>query len=560
MALDLDHADCAGLFYNTEIQSFIPQSIDEKLSEATAASTGGSNSRRRSSSGEAAAVNNKVEEMPNDVEGGGDGELWQAARGEIGPQGTSTAEQQEGYDGEKEQHQEQQEGTWPEEAGWRHLRESFSRAVATARRLSTVQTEEQQQPSVSYLASGANAAWKPTHRKSKGSWAQNEDKTIFREPGTTHSDVGFEAAEHTKHGGGGDADEEGGKWEWSEGEGWHSHLGDGISQALALVEQPEAAISLTNQAIREDRVIEYEPRLSESCSEWKSYSNKNCDGGEVDAQKWVQTPDGEWVPGPQAVEPGGYNEGEKQQLQEYHVSEEDSSRNFDYQRALESTENLNHGNNVYVEDGEGVPGRASTAVDGGNDGDDWEVAPNIEHGQEYGYDKQTPTQVKESWLSSPYHLVVKEGGDVLHEEGGYDQVGADDTQHQERHGSGWENGHVDGSGFGRDGDTQGEHHTTRNNTSTLDKPEDEEKALGGKNEPATLVAAEEGTGTPGKPSSWNGIAGMVRAKNRWMSLVDRESGSVYYQNEQSGLTQWEAPEDGAVVVPEDVYGDDASIQ
>lgn len=58
---------------------------------------------------------------------------------------------------------------------------------------------------------------------------------------------------------------------------------------------------------------------------------------------------------------------------------------------------------------------------------------------------------------------------------------------------------------------------------------------------------------------WGGVASVLRAKHKWMSLVDRESGSIYYLDKQSGLTQWEAPEDGADVASGDDHaGDDAS--
>lgn len=66
--------------------------------------------------------------------------------------------------------------------------------------------------------------------------------------------------------------------------------------------------------------------------------------------------------------------------------------------------------------------------------------------------------------------------------------------------------------------------------------------------------SEGGSGRDAYSSSgWGSAAAVAKASNRWMSLVDRSSGNVYYQNEHSGQTEWDVPE-GAVVVsaaPED---------
>lgn len=64
------------------------------------------------------------------------------------------------------------------------------------------------------------------------------------------------------------------------------------------------------------------------------------------------------------------------------------------------------------------------------------------------------------------------------------------------------------------------------------------------------VSSSDGDGVGGV--GWGGAIALAKGRSRWISLLDKSSGGVYYQNEQSGLTQWEAPE-GAVVVaaPED---------
>lgn len=72
-----------------------------------------------------------------------------------------------------------------------------------------------------------------------------------------------------------------------------------------------------------------------------------------------------------------------------------------------------------------------------------------------------------------------------------------------------------------------------------------------------LVGGERATDMASS-TGWSGVAAVFRAKSTWVSLVDRESGSVYYLDQQSGLTQWEAPEDGDDVVPSDDLAGDAA--
>ena len=60
----------------------------------------------------------------------------------------------------------------------------------------------------------------------------------------------------------------------------------------------------------------------------------------------------------------------------------------------------------------------------------------------------------------------------------------------------------------------------------------------------SLLLGEEEAGSVTKHIMWTDSSGaVIRARNKWLSLIDRQSGSIYYQNERSGLTQWEAPED-----------------
>lgn len=72
---------------------------------------------------------------------------------------------------------------------------------------------------------------------------------------------------------------------------------------------------------------------------------------------------------------------------------------------------------------------------------------------------------------------------------------------------------------------------------------------------------ESGTGTEAPFAREGSSSNIIRERNNtWVSLIDSESGNVYYQNVQSGLVQWEVPEDGTVDdSPEAAYGDDLPI-
>lgn len=47
-------------------------------------------------------------------------------------------------------------------------------------------------------------------------------------------------------------------------------------------------------------------------------------------------------------------------------------------------------------------------------------------------------------------------------------------------------------------------------------------------------------------NKWSGAARVLKAARQWVALVDEASGHTYYLDKQSGLSQWEAPEDSEV--------------
>ena len=121
------------------------------------------------------------------------------------------------------------------------------------------------------------------------------------------------------------------------------------------------------------------------------------------------------------------------------------------------------------------------------------------------------------WRSNPYNLAPDNdgGGDALHAVGIRESGGSTYYQHQLPYSTQWR------------------------------APKDEGGELAGTGTEATK---EEGSRTA------------IRERNNtWVSLIDSESGAIYYQNEQSGLAQWDVPTDGMVHPPEAAYGNTMSM-
>lgn len=68
----------------------------------------------------------------------------------------------------------------------------------------------------------------------------------------------------------------------------------------------------------------------------------------------------------------------------------------------------------------------------------------------------------------------------------------------------------------------------------------------------------EGSATVSKEGSnaWSMASRTFPTVNTWISFVDTESGYIYYQNQDSGETQWEPPPNGDILIaPENTNGD-----
>lgn len=67
---------------------------------------------------------------------------------------------------------------------------------------------------------------------------------------------------------------------------------------------------------------------------------------------------------------------------------------------------------------------------------------------------------------------------------------------------------------------------------------------------STTIAGQDIVAGKSTARGLNEIAAVIQTQSKWMALVDQYSGSVYYMDQQSGVTQWEKPQDeeGAIEV------------
>lgn len=344
-------------------------------------------------------------------------------------------------------------------------------------------------------------------------------------------------------------DEEGGEWEWSSTEGWKGHSGVGEpSQAIVVFEggkPPPPAESAT------ENTVDHGLSQSESRSEIQLYSNENdVVGGSLSNESthgWVQTPDGNWEAEPAAEEGGG-------------SCDDDPGEGDPENPAVAGSDIITYSRESYEHEQGGESGGV----------DRWGVAAHAEGEQEQTEPRQGPDGKNESLPLNAEYPSLDDGGSAL-QAGAYQDVETSFGSHER---SSLSEGRLDVSAEeGNAQETLAEVWRGGRGDDDADQwePDEHEDNEGGEEgeqstaldtEPVLHNGSDGGKGTSRRGTvGWSSIAATLRAKNAWMSIVDRESGSVYYQNQSSGATQWEPPaEDGVVVVPEYTYGDGASIQ
>lgn len=437
VALDLDHGDCAGLFYNVDIHSYVPNNGG---GASDSGGVGGDDSSKESApgDGEARGEDNRRNEDRHGERGIGgsrsddDSESDKARRPAEGATGQEEEEQWDRDIAYQEREETEEEGVWATD----NLREGFAEAVAAARRASSLPMPAQNQAGVegsSYIGEYAEGA---LHMKTKG-W-------------------------HEGNGSSGVDAEEGPEWIWSETEGWIRGAGSGSGDPAASRAHPPAALDeeiggpggTEAAAVADD--LYTEPRQS---ADWQqSYDHAS-----------YGAPDG----GSNSNNPGYRNS----------WAEDERDRGIELVRQEGEEEGEDHGGG----------GSYEATIDAES------ASPGIEEGHEQG-------------ANEFFHQNADDIDDVA---AGDDVVGLDDE----------------------DGDESG------NGTSA--------SLEGSLERTAATTRINNGDANHRQSIAFGSIVEAAKARNRWIPQLDEASGSVYYQNEESGLTQWDVPEDAVVVAAED---------
>ncbi|CAM9408287.1 unnamed protein product [Ectocarpus sp. 4 AP-2014] len=450
VALNLDHGDCAGLFYNVDIHSYIP---NDGGGAGDSGGVGGDDSSKENAprDGEARGEDSHRKENrhgergiggSNSDDDSGTDKAQRPAEGAAGQEEEEEEEEEEQWDRDtayQEREETEGEGAWATD----NLREGFAEAVVAARRASSLSMPAQDQAEVegsSYIGEYAEGALHTEISKSyeSKSWHEGNGR------------------------GGVDAKEEGPEWIWSEVEGWIRGGGSGSGDPDAFRSQPPAALNEENRgpgateaaAVADDLYTEL--RQSADWQQSFDYSSYGATSG-----------------GSKSNNPGYRNS-----WAEY---ERDRGTELDRQEGAEEGGDYGGG------------GFFAATIDAES------ASPGIEEGQERGANKR-------------FH---PNADDINYVAAGDDVVGLDD-----------EDGDKSGDGTSRslEGSLEGTAASTR--ISNGDANHRPSIAFG------TIVEA-------------------AKARNRWTPQVDEVSGSVYYLNEESGLTQWDVPEDAVVVAAEE---------
>lgn len=210
VALDLGHADCAGLFYNVDIHSYAPKHSSGADDDSSAEDDGSGRGRGggpnknnvhrggRSSTGSRSGDDDDGDE--GEGEGEGDDDAREGAVGDVDERAS----------------------------GSKTLRDGFAEAVAAARRASSLSMEPgEQAEQPQQRSSGSSPTWGggiveagQTWTNSAGNELVEGDSEAWRREGQAEllTSEGYGGEENDT--GNVDADEGEADWEWSETEGW----------------------------------------------------------------------------------------------------------------------------------------------------------------------------------------------------------------------------------------------------------------------------------------------------------------------------------------------------
>ena len=606
VALDLGHSDCAGLFYNMEIRRFSPQGNSQEAAAAAAASAS-ANDESSDTSGERKPPHGGFPRRDNPETG----DMSAAKEGERGEEPWEG----EGLDG-REPHRENYP-QWQESNGDETGAElSIDDDAGTSRDLLGGQTEAERDHKTSWLGSiavsRARSKWLTLIDRESGStyyqdersgltqWEAPEDDTGETEIGTEPID-GKESSTVIRAGK---------KWlsliDRTSGSTYYQNERSGLTQwEVPEDEGGETETADNDDEERERNSSNYEEPLpgdgeegdwSASKAHYLAFGNGGGDAlqaiAEYHPDAETSPPTAGWMPSKKEEEEEEESIDGPQQQERGAFEGEDGSRLDDGGRSQQETYSYYQRQGEEDDDDETAAGLQ--AADG-----DIETSREPLLGEEedgagrkhiaWAADtSRTVLRARSKWLSlidrdsgSTYYQNEQSGltqWEAPQDDGG--ETGTGSNTLEKYH----EDGQEEGSGLNYEGPQpsaggEGDWFSSNVFSSALDKSggdalrvTDGESAGGPyyhQDEQPGLTqweAPEDGggesrTGTE-PPFAREGSSSTISREriNTWVSMIDNESGNVYYQNVQSGLVQWEVPEDGAVDdSPEAAYGDNLLI-
>lgn len=532
VALDLGHADCAGLFYNVDIHSYAPKqsgaddgsTSDEENSAEGAPYENNGHRGDGGSSGSRSGIGGGDDDNARENqegEGEGEGARESGSQGREGPAG----------DGDEQA----SSSIFP--------REGYADAFAASRRASTMSMRAEEQVERSQQrASGKSSAWDGGAVEASQIWTNSAQNALF-EGGSGAGKPGEDLAEmlvpegHEGEGiyiGNVNADEAGTEWEWSETEGWVRARDGGSSDPDELQARPLAALDEENQ----DRAAVAAATITTTTD----YNNE----GYHDESGDVKEP-----------HPSDSYSGWEHPY--YSAAHGDVHGGSSATQKQESYDGVYQGDNQqYQHDGSGRIGDGSYIAAYGGGGSDSNTKPPDRRDSSY-FQSTTWEDFDHGSMGPPQQKgeVVSGGGDNNQEllgaelSAGWPLPEAMEGQQQEGEASVSQHvDDVDGGGGGggdehsRNAGAAANHDDSNNYTGYGSDDGREEPEY----ETVTTLENSNFDGSDARNTENVGAVAVVKAKNLWLSKLDESSGSVYYQNERSGLTQWDMPEGDAVVV------------
>lgn len=384
-------------------------------------------------------------------------------------------------------------------------------------------------------------------------------------------------AEEANQGSDENAEEDG--WVWSETEGWQKTFPSVPTQALAFVDVDKDPHSFETFTVTEPEGLDCNQSWNKSHTNMPLFDNQVGDRGRggggngIEREQWVETSDGSWVGVGRTEEQKGHVDGEHHQ-QYNDLRQKSTSYTHGHYPRNERVEPdyvvkgpLAQTWEGYDEQDMGRGAWPTVKTEGGTGGDNRGSIINITDNEGCANTWKTPPEDEAAWSTNPDNLTLDNSAGIF-QGGGRDDGNIEaslntyltpsdeqiDVAQQQEHVLASEDGQVDGDGRDCESYTQSPQDGVGDNHSNNDSGE-AQRSLEVTEKLNSTVSEVDAR----RPIAWGGIGRVLQDKNRWLSVVDEKSGSVYYRNQQSGVTQWETPESGAVIEREDMHGADPSV-